>query len=259
MEYAHLSALQIPTLFFLAETVIYWIRTDTVNQPFLRAFEIKLLKVGQLIFQRIYFYLTEEDNQSQNDLKEHLAIYLQGFEDYENAYSPYPDALLYMRYITRVGEYITKDATSISNGSDEKQNNSNSYETGTGGDAEEETLDDVRDARLFEESQQAEQQQTLDSSEFKDRSGLFNELNETKDSLHISPLVTQASVALSMLNRKYAERQLDACLEALIECASRIGKDNWVDSAHALAIVGECAKVNMKGEWFTKKIFITYF
>lgn len=45
MEYAPLSALQIPTLFFLAETVIYWIRTDTVNQPFLRAFEIKLLKV----------------------------------------------------------------------------------------------------------------------------------------------------------------------------------------------------------------------
>jgi hypothetical protein len=45
MEYAPLSALQIPTLFFLAETVIYWIRTDTVNLPFLRAFEIKLLKV----------------------------------------------------------------------------------------------------------------------------------------------------------------------------------------------------------------------
>lgn len=49
MEYAPLSALQIPTLFFLAETVIYWIRTDTVNQPFLRAFEIKLLKVKFLV------------------------------------------------------------------------------------------------------------------------------------------------------------------------------------------------------------------
>lgn len=250
MEYAHLSALQIPTLFFLAETVIYWIRTDTVNQPFLRAFEIKLLKVGQLIFQRIYFYLAEEDNQSQNDLKEHLAIYLQGFEDYENAYSPYPDALLYMRYITRVGEYITKDATSIRDGSDEKQNNSNSYGTGTGEDADEEEIsDDARDGRGLEESQQkAEQQQTLNSSEFKERNGLFNELNEAKDRLHISPLVTQASVALSMLNRKYAEKQLDVCLEGLIECASRIGKDNWVDGAHALAIVGECAKLNMKGE-----------
>lgn len=48
MEFAHLSALQIPTLFFLAETVIYWIRTDTINQPFLRAFEIKLLKVNDI-------------------------------------------------------------------------------------------------------------------------------------------------------------------------------------------------------------------
>ena len=49
MEFAHLSVLQIPTLFFLAETVIYWIRTDTINQPFLRAFEIKLLKANTIL------------------------------------------------------------------------------------------------------------------------------------------------------------------------------------------------------------------
>ncbi len=75
---------------------------------------------------------------------------------------------------------------------------------------------------------------------------MFKELNETKDSLNISSLVTQASVLLSMLNRKFVEKQLDNCLEEVIECASRIGKDNWVDSAHALCIIGESAKVNMK-------------
>lgn len=32
-------------LFFLAETVLYWLRTDAVNSPYLRLSEIKLLKV----------------------------------------------------------------------------------------------------------------------------------------------------------------------------------------------------------------------
>lgn len=55
LEYAKLSSMQIPTLFFLAETVLYWIRTDTINQPYLRAFEIKLLKVGNWLI--IFSYL----------------------------------------------------------------------------------------------------------------------------------------------------------------------------------------------------------
>lgn len=45
LENTPLSFIQIPTLFFLAETIIYWIRTETVNQPLLRAYELKLLKV----------------------------------------------------------------------------------------------------------------------------------------------------------------------------------------------------------------------
>lgn len=48
LEHAKLSITQIPTIFFLAETVIYWLRTDTINQPYLRSTEIKLLKVGPL-------------------------------------------------------------------------------------------------------------------------------------------------------------------------------------------------------------------
>ena len=46
LERARLSASHVATLFFLAETVIYWLRMDTINQPFLRAIEIKLLKLS---------------------------------------------------------------------------------------------------------------------------------------------------------------------------------------------------------------------
>ncbi len=45
LKHAQLSDGQIPTLFFLAETVIYWIRTDIIDKPLLRSFELKLLKV----------------------------------------------------------------------------------------------------------------------------------------------------------------------------------------------------------------------
>ena len=49
LKHARLSDGQIPTLFFLAETVIYWIRTDIIDKPLLRSFELKLLKVSAAI------------------------------------------------------------------------------------------------------------------------------------------------------------------------------------------------------------------
>jgi len=212
MEYAHLSVLQIPTLFFLAETVIYWIRTDTINQPFLRALEIKLLKVGQLIFQRIYFYLNEENNDNQNDLKEHLAIYLQGFDDYQNAYSPYPDALLYMRYIIKVGKFITKNV-------DLKR-----LETGL--------------------EEEVESSEAPNSENAREPERMY--MSECGDTFNTSPLINQASIILAILNKKYAEKMLDLALESLIECSASIARDSWIDSAHALYIIGESAKVNWK-------------
>lgn len=106
LENARLSSYQIPTLFFLAETIIYWIRTDTVNQPFLRAFEIKLLKVGKMIFERIYIHFIDKSLNDQYDLIDHLSIYLHGFSELKIAYSPYPDAFLYIGFMIKIGEII---------------------------------------------------------------------------------------------------------------------------------------------------------
>lgn len=106
LEYARLSSSHIPTLFFLAETIIYWIRTDTVNQPFLRAFEIKLLKVGKMIFERIYIHFIDKSLDDHYDLIDHLSIYLQGFSELKAAYSPYPDAFLYIEFMIKIGDII---------------------------------------------------------------------------------------------------------------------------------------------------------
>ena len=47
LDQSPLEKYHIPALFFLAETMLYWLRTDAVHQPYLRTGEIKLLKVGK--------------------------------------------------------------------------------------------------------------------------------------------------------------------------------------------------------------------
>lgn len=43
--YSPLSVTQIPTLFFLSETILYWLKNDAILEPFLTSTELKLLKV----------------------------------------------------------------------------------------------------------------------------------------------------------------------------------------------------------------------
>ena len=57
LEYAKVSVSQIPTLFFLAEAIIYWLRTDIISQPLLRSTEIKLLKVKKKKFNNLFLIM----------------------------------------------------------------------------------------------------------------------------------------------------------------------------------------------------------
>ena len=50
LRQAQFSVDHIPSLFYLAETTLYWLRTDAMDQPFLRIGEIKLLKVNFYYF-----------------------------------------------------------------------------------------------------------------------------------------------------------------------------------------------------------------
>lgn len=45
LVYSPLSVTQIPTLFFLSETILYWLKNDAILEPFLSSTELKLLKV----------------------------------------------------------------------------------------------------------------------------------------------------------------------------------------------------------------------
>ena len=68
----------IAMLFYLAETVLYTVRTDTSQQPCLTMPEIQLLTVGRLAFSRLYFHHMAGQLVDFDDLKSHLCIYLDG-------------------------------------------------------------------------------------------------------------------------------------------------------------------------------------
>ena len=70
LSQAPLATPHIASLFYLAETTLYWLRTDAMDQPFLRIGEIKLLKMGQGAFLRLYYH--------------HMAGHLKGYTDYKN-------------------------------------------------------------------------------------------------------------------------------------------------------------------------------
>ncbi|CAF0721386.1 unnamed protein product [Didymodactylos carnosus] len=101
-----LSSAQIPTLFFLSETILYWLKNEAILEQFLTATELKLLKIGQLVFQLLYFHYLEGSTSAYEEFKYRLYSYLEGLEECESVYSSYPNAVWCIRYIESVGSIL---------------------------------------------------------------------------------------------------------------------------------------------------------
>ncbi len=79
LDQAPLEKMHIPALFYLAETTLYWLRTEAIHQPYLRTGEIKLLRMGQIVFMRLFFH--------------HMSGHLQGHEEFKNRLFTYLDGM----------------------------------------------------------------------------------------------------------------------------------------------------------------------
>lgn len=65
--------------------------------------------MGQLVFARLFYHHMAGQLAGQKDFKNRLFTYLDGLQDCQEAYSPYPNALLSMRFIITVGKIIMAD------------------------------------------------------------------------------------------------------------------------------------------------------
>ncbi|CAK8675486.1 unnamed protein product [Clavelina lepadiformis] len=106
LNHAPLLEENIPTLFFLAESTLYWLRTDSMKQTYLRTSEVKLLKMGQLVFARLLFHHLSGHLRGLVEFKTRLNTYLDGIKDQQTLYQSYPGVWLSLCFIERVGKII---------------------------------------------------------------------------------------------------------------------------------------------------------
>ncbi|KAJ8297545.1 hypothetical protein KUTeg_024076 [Tegillarca granosa] len=231
LDQSPLERYHIPALFFLAETMLYWLRTDAVHQPYLRTGEIKLLRMGHLTFTRLFYHHMAGQLQGQNEFKNRLFTYLDGLSDCQEAYSPYPNALLSLRFIITVGKIImadsqiepgeVKEADNLSKTKTTLSRPSASYSQRSHTTGKEESF------KMEEEKQTHSAHSGAISSSVHDLSPtLWHSLDVWRCTNHLGGGLQEALLALS-------------------HCGMGIANENWVDSMVALQILAEAAKSNI--------------
>lgn len=68
----------VPVLFYLAESVLYMLRTDVIYEQFLDSLEVRLLLIGERVFARLFFHHMCGHVTEHAELKQRLHTYLDG-------------------------------------------------------------------------------------------------------------------------------------------------------------------------------------
>ncbi|XP_048382903.1 transmembrane protein 232 isoform X2 [Stegostoma tigrinum] len=203
---------QIPVLFFLAESVLYWICTDAVKQSYLYACEVKIIKLGFLTILRLFIFHLTGLVQAFKECKFRLHTYLEGLPEREACYQSFPNILLGIRFIITTGEIICGSVKS-----NEKYCQRN-------GDLVEDTNKNVcSQSRTACQCprQVADPQQKV---------------------CNISPVLRQCLLVWIYVRHKI--QLLDDILKHLL-LREQLCNTDWIDSALGLLLLGEAAKMNM--------------
>ncbi|XP_062334961.1 transmembrane protein 232 [Osmerus eperlanus] len=106
LDHAPVQAQHIPSLFYLAESVLYWVCSDTAQKPSIYTCEVKMLKLGYLVFLRLFlFHISGNLTQYQRS-KSHLHSFLKALSQCQPSYEPYPNILFYVDFMLHTGEII---------------------------------------------------------------------------------------------------------------------------------------------------------
>ncbi|GFS04933.1 transmembrane protein 232-like isoform X1 [Elysia marginata] len=226
LEVSPLEKYHIPALFFLAETMLYWLRTEAVLQPFLRTSEIKLLKMGQYVFERLFYHHMAGQLQGHTESKNRLFTYIDGLQSCQEAYNPYPNALLSLRFVMEVGKIILADSQ-LEPG-DVKEGDRMDRLPGAPKHNLEELSLVTRD--LYEQ-RQVEDTRSVHSGAI-------------SSSVHdLSPTLWHALDVWRCTNS--VSGGLRDALKALAHCGLGLASETWVDGIVAIQILGETAKSNL--------------
>ncbi|KAM4875021.1 transmembrane protein 232 isoform 2-T6 [Thomomys bottae] len=108
LDHASFNCDQLPALFFVAESILYRLCCDAFKKAFLYSVEIKLAKIGYLIFLRLFVFFLHGHLES---FKEHLLRlrpYLFALSSSEVSYYKYPNIFSNVQFIRKTSEIIYK-------------------------------------------------------------------------------------------------------------------------------------------------------
>ncbi|NP_001257319.1 transmembrane protein 232 [Rattus norvegicus] len=190
---------QLPTLFFLAESVLYRLCCDAFKKEYLYSVEIKLVKIGYLIFLRLFVFFLHGhlENFKQHLLR--LQPYLYALYYSEPSYYKYPNILSSLQFILKTAEIICKRELHF---------------------------------EVFESLREVE-------DPFSDT----NHVQLNKRGYEVNHLLWHSVAAWSCVQDN--RPQLNAVLDHILFHKAQLQTKCWLDSALALLVLGEAAKLNM--------------
>uniref|UniRef100_A0A8D2D9V6 Transmembrane protein 232 n=1 Tax=Sciurus vulgaris TaxID=55149 RepID=A0A8D2D9V6_SCIVU len=195
LDHASFDYDHLPALFFLAESVLHRFCCDAFVKVFLYSVEIKLAKIGYLIFLRLFIFFLHGHLETFKQHLLRLQPYLYALSFSEESYCKYPSIFSNVQFILKISEIICKTEVSES---------------------------------IFIHEENEEEHKNIDS----DTGGY-----------EVSHLLWHCVAAWSCVQNN--SPQLNNVLEHLIFHKKQLLKKCWLDSALALFVLGEAAKLNM--------------
>ncbi|XP_060224238.1 transmembrane protein 232 [Meriones unguiculatus] len=200
LDHASFDFDQLPALFFLAESVLYRLCCDAFMKNFLYSVEIRLVKIGYLIFLRLFVFFLHGHLESFRQQLIRLQPYLYALYFSDASYSKYPNIFSDVQFILKTSEIMCKRE-----------------------------LHSERDVGSENGGEDA----------YSDLKHL--ELNEP--GYEVNHLLWHSVAAWSCLQN--SPSQLDKVLKHLLFHKTQLQTKCWLDSALALLVLGEAAKLNM--------------
>ncbi|XP_021086904.1 transmembrane protein 232 isoform X2 [Mesocricetus auratus] len=200
LDHASFSCDQLPALFFLAESVLYRLCCDAFLKGFLYLIEIKLVKIGYLIFLRLFVFFLHGHLESFKQHLLRLQPYLYALYFSEVSFQKYPNILSNVQFILKTSEIICKREL-------------HSESVVGNGDGMEGVSPDL------------------------------GRLKTDAGGYEVSHLLWHCVAAWSCVQNN--SPQLNDVLQHLLCHKTQLQTKCWLDSALALLVLGEAAKLNM--------------
>ncbi|KAM6475427.1 transmembrane protein 232 isoform 2-T4 [Liasis olivaceus] len=212
LDHAPVAPEHISVLFFMAEWILYKLCYDVAQKPCLFSCEIKLLKLGFLVFLRLLLLYFFGYQRFSGEHKSRLHTGLKALTACEICYHRYPNILFSVQFMLKAGEIICETAM-VSESSLESQEN----------------LEEMEDKAV------------LDTTSTNTSTGAG--LNSKQKHFRIKPFLWHSLLLWVCVHN--SSSQIDEVLMHVLFYKEQLHQKNWLESVLALMVLGETAKLNM--------------